>query len=1410
MKSTINTYWLVILLVWTSLLNVNAQTSLTLTYGNPSTSADSAFNGTVFQAGAEVGDAYFFAKFGGSGTRYFEVDSPGENTTKKISSDGYVSIRPLSSMVIDQSKIKSFTGVVSGSIVVSVKPLSITNVIANVVTEITPGSEITISYFTGAGTFPAGLAKQGFTAQLLTSSGGVINLLNPVNQYSGKEQAGFSGGGIRTIKATIPQSTTSGSYRVQVIPQGLIVNTPSNPSSSFTVKANGSTSAAIMAATVSGSYCAGSIVALPFSTTGTFPTGNTFKAQLINADGSVLQDSLGSSLSSPINLTLPTSFTTGTYRFRITAATTNAQSNTSSLSVLALPTMAISGNSTITAGTTAPVQLAFTGAPPWSFTYTDNTTLRSVTSATSSTTISPTFLSTTTVDKSFIKSFRDANCVSNQITGSAQITVNQLTITTGSVSGSYCPGSTVPVSFSVSSTLPSSVTYQVQLSDQSGGFSNAQVIGSGQTSPIVALLPTTLLTGTGYRIQVIIPKPASTSLVDYSTSSSLITISRPNPPVIANVSVCSGSGNTTGPLSATGTGIKWYTSVSSLSLTSAPTPSENQPGTYTYYVSQTINECESLRQPVSVTVNATPSAPSVSSVTLCQGSQGQFSTSIPNPKWYTSSTAVTGSSQPPTINSQTNGDQIVYVTQTLNGCESPRTPVKATVYAIPSPPTVVSSLSVCQYTNANSLTATGSGLIWYNQLGKLSSAPAPNTSLPGTQSYSVTQTLNTCESSQAIINVVILEAPTALTVTNAQVCVGESPRSLTVTSSNPKWYTSPISGTASPTSPAFSTDVAKVFTFYVSQTGANGCESLRQPISVSVVAASAAPSVSSVSLCQGAQGQFTSSIPNALWYANSTGGTGSTQPPTLNNQAVGDQTVYVTQNTTGCESPRTPVKATVYSIPPVPTIPAQSLTAICQYSTASSLTAVGSSLTWYNSSGKLAGAPTPSTSLSGIQSFSVTQTVNTCESARTVVNIYVRSAPPVPTANSVRYCINDVPRSITVSSGLNPKWYTTATGGTSTPTSPPFLTEIAMVSTFYVTQTDSNGCESLRQPVSVSVVTPPSAPSVTSSQLICQSTKAGSLTASPNTGLIWQGSGFTGTSDIAPVPVTSQPGTFTYSVVQKVGTCVSPAAQITITVSPTPSSPSVQTPVVVCVGTASTALSATGSNITWYTNADHSGSSLTKVIPNTNQAGVTAYYVTQRDANNCESPNSIVEVRVSPKATALITGDNDIYPSDSTAIRVRLTGDAPWTFNASWNPNPIKINNSKDSLYVAWVKPTSTTTYLINNLTSACGAGVVVAPYTLRVLQPLGVQPILEPITVLVYPNPLTDALSVDWRSPTKQTVTLQIIDAKGAILQQFTRSSTTTSQVEVFQMSNQPAGLYFLQVRTPTNGVITKSILKQ
>jgi Ig-like domain CHU_C associated len=83
---------------------------------------------------------------------------------------------------------------------------------------------------------------------------------------------------------------------------------------------------------------------------------------------------------------------------------------------------------------------------------------------------------------------------------------------------------------------------------------------------------------------------------------------KPNKPLVTAV-VNYTKGQTPAALTAIGSGIKWYTSATGgTGTTAAPTPSTGTVGTSVYYVNQTVNNCESDRAQISVQINAPTSA----------------------------------------------------------------------------------------------------------------------------------------------------------------------------------------------------------------------------------------------------------------------------------------------------------------------------------------------------------------------------------------------------------------------------------------------------------------------------------------------------------------------------------------------------------------------------------------------------------------------------------------------------------------------------------------------------------------------------------------------------------------------------------------------------------------------------------
>jgi gliding motility-associated-like protein len=119
----------------------------------------------------------------------------------------------------------------------------------------------------------------------------------------------------------------------------------------------------------------------------------------------------------------------------------------------------------------------------------------------------------------------------------------------------------------------------------------------------------------------------SDPLVGFGALDSIVLIKTPltTSPVAPAVTYC--QNQTTVPLTATGSNLLWYTQpAGGTGSTTAPTPSSAVAGTFTWYVSQTINNCQSLRTPVTVTIN--PYITAVKNVNICPGQSYTFNGQI--------------------------------------------------------------------------------------------------------------------------------------------------------------------------------------------------------------------------------------------------------------------------------------------------------------------------------------------------------------------------------------------------------------------------------------------------------------------------------------------------------------------------------------------------------------------------------------------------------------------------------------------------------------------------------------------------------------------------------------------------------------------------------------------------------------
>ncbi len=259
--------------------------------------------------------------------------------------------------------------------------------------------------------------------------------------------------------------------------------------------------------------------------------------------------------------------------------------------------------------------------------------------------------------------------------------------------------------------------------------------------------------------------------------------------------------------------------------------------------------------------------------------------------------------------------------------------------------------------NGNDTTATLAQVNWVNLFPALGNTPdarlnaasaaASNASFMDNKFYSV--------------------ATPIVATTSYTYCQGEMamPFSATTSGSNSlRWYTQATGGSFTTSAPTASTTSAGNFTYYVSQINANGDESKRVAITVTVNALPSVPSISAsgnTSFCTGGSVVLTSSATSGnVWSTTAT-------TDSITVTTSGSYTVTVT-DANGCSSTSTSTVVNVSSAPS-PTINA-SATAACTGQTVTLTSSAADSYMWSN------GATTQAIQVTAAGNFTVT-TMNT-------------------------------------------------------------------------------------------------------------------------------------------------------------------------------------------------------------------------------------------------------------------------------------------------------------------------------------------------------------------------------------------------------------------------------------------------
>lgn len=507
-------------------------------------------------------------------------------------------------------------------------------------------------------------------------------------------------------------------------------------------------------------------------------------------------------------------------------------------------------------------------------------------------------------------------------TGSTQVftvTANPTPTVTALSNLTYCGAVTAPAILFTSLTPSTTYAWTSTSNVGFGTMGTGNITSYNVSNPVaaattatVSVIPTAnTCVGTASRFTITInPSPiasvATDTIICAGTKGNAITFSSGTPSTTYSWSTPTNVGFGT---SGTGSITAGFTALNS---------SQNVVSTLVSVIPST-STCTGKVKTFTFVVNPTPASPtSTSPVVYCATAIATpLVASGTNIKWYNVSIGGTGSGVAPTPSTNNPADTSAttryYVTQTNQyTCESQRTQIQVVVKPLPPSPSVSKQeYLLCQFDPAIQLDAkvqgTGQSLLWiYPNTRETAVVPTITTDTGFEETYSVLQLRDGCRGPRTDIKVNVRTTPLpSVSQTPIIVCQNATPQALTAVGTNLKWYNTNKTGGTGQTTPNIPpTQTPGTYFFYVTQTGANGCESPRAEVAVVIQSLPSATISGEATITQGqsaplsiaftGQGPWTYTLSNGLTFTSS-------QNPTTITVSPLEPTVYtVTKISNNC------------------------------------------------------------------------------------------------------------------------------------------------------------------------------------------------------------------------------------------------------------------------------------------------------------------------------------------------------------------------------------------------------------------------------------------------------------------------------------------------------------------------------
>ncbi|MBL4656915.1 MAG: choice-of-anchor D domain-containing protein, partial [Flavobacteriales bacterium] len=556
-----------------------------------------------------------------------------------------------------------------------------------------------------------------------------------------------------------------------------------------------------------------------------------------------------------------------------------------------------------------------------------------------------------------------------------------------------------------------------------------------------SLFPTDVLVGTYSYFAVQID--SVTGCQSLGDSVTYIINGNPGPPTTGgDTSACFGQAMP--DLTAVGASLQWYDNALLDTVVGTGSPfatGDTILGPHKYYVTQTVNGCESAADSATMSVDTLPAPPVTTDTSICFGSPTPDFIAIgANIKWYDDSalTSLVFTGDTFVSGNTALGSYVYYATDSTGGCAGPSSMVTLSITAPPIVPAVADS-TFCFGIPTPDLIYVGANTQWYDDAVLTNLVSSADTFVTGDTAvgahiYYVTDSTSGCPPSVSDTVTITINGIPAMPLTNdTAVCLGDSVPGLIASGTGIQWYSDTALLTLVSSADTFATgnSAPGTYPYFVTQTTA-GCTGPADTAVLSIFS-TPAPTGTNAGICYGdpvpdliASGtnilRFQDSGLTTLVFAGDTFSSGDT--------AVGVYTYYVVDSLNGCYSTAITVTLTInlgLTAPPV-----ASDASACFGAPANELTAIGTFLTWYSDPGLTNVVfigdtfAAPDTAL-GAYTYYVTDSVAGCpEGLADTATFTVVAIPAPPLATDSSACFGTT-SGVLVASGLGIiRWYSDA------------------------------------------------------------------------------------------------------------------------------------------------------------------------------------------------------------------------------------------------------------------------------------------------------------------------------------------------------------------------------------------------